>query len=300
MGSVYRAQHIGLQTKVAIKVLRSDRLHDDQAQRRFAREARATSSLRSPHAIRTFDTDRLPDGIPYIVMEYLEGESLSEALIRRGPFPTDESAKVIRQAARALATRHSRTIGVLSASNAQYGPARSIAAIEDAARHPGGAAPEFRPGMPAVYEWWLENFSLVRDITLRRYPARLLSYANVLADPEATIAAVLEWIGRGDLGAALTAVKPEHRTQDRPASTTTLAPEDARAFDDLYAAVADGTIFASNALLKQLSATNQRLLPELSQLQARALQAEIEHARAHPGPPPAPIAGLPGKLAGFG
>ena len=173
-------------------------------------------------------------------------------------------------------------------------------AIEDAARNRGENDLEFRPAMPAVYEWWLENFSLVRDITLRRYPARLLSYAQVLADPEATIAGILKWIGRGDLGAALTAVKPEHRTQDRPVSTTTLAPEDARVFDDLYAAVADGTIFTSNALLKQLSAANQRLLPELSQLQAKALQAEVEHNRAHPGPPPAPIAGLPGKLPGFG
>jgi hypothetical protein len=173
-------------------------------------------------------------------------------------------------------------------------------AIEDAARNRSEAPPEYRAAMPAVYEWWLENFSLVRDITLRRYPARLLSYAQVLADPEATIAGVLKWIGRGDLGAALTAVKPEHRTQDRPVSTTTLAPEDARVFDDLYAAVADGTIFASNALLKQLSAANQRLLPELSQLQAKALQAELEHNRSHPGPPPAPIAGLPGKLPGFG
>ena len=173
-------------------------------------------------------------------------------------------------------------------------------AIEDAARNRGQGSPEYRPAMPAVYEWWLENFSLVRDITLRRYPARLLSYAQVLADPEATIAGVLQWIGRGDLGAALTAVKPEHRTQDRPVSTTTLAPEDARVFDDLYAAVADGTIFTSNALLKQLSAANQRLLPELSQLQAKVLQAEIEHNRTHPSPPPAPIAGLPGKLPGFG
>ena len=172
-------------------------------------------------------------------------------------------------------------------------------AIEDAARNAGIPAPEARATMPPVYEWWLENFSLVRDITLRRYPARLLSYAQVLADPEATIADILKWIGRGDLTTALTAVKPEHRTQDRPVSTTTLAPDDARVFDDLYAAVADRTIFTSNTLLKQLSACNQRLLPELTQLQTRALQAEIEHNQSHKGPPPAAVAGLPNKLDGF-
>ena len=105
--------------------------------------------------------------------------------------------------------------------------------------------------------------------------------------------------GAGFLTTALTAVKPEHRTQDRPVSATTLAPDDARVFDDLYAAVADRTIFTSNALLKQLSACNQRLLPELTKLQTRALQAEIEHNQTHKGPQPAPVAGLPNRLEGF-
>ena len=155
--------------------------------------------------------------------------------------------------------------------------------------------------MPPVYEWWLENFSLIRDITLRRYPARLLSYAAVLADPEAAIAGVLRFIGRGQLAGALTAVKPEHRTQDRPVSATVLPPDTARVFDDLYAAVVDGTLFTNNTLLKHLSAANQRLLPELSELQTAALQAEVQAAqqRTTPSPPPAPVAGLPGSLPGF-
>ena len=154
--------------------------------------------------------------------------------------------------------------------------------------------------MPPAYEWWLENFSLIRDITLRRYPARLLSYAQVLADPEATIAEVLRWIGRGELASAVAAVKPGHRTQDRPTSSTTLPPQHAQLFDDLYAAVADGTLFKRPALLRQLSATNQELLPELSELQTRAMQSELQHLKAlgETSPPP-PIAGLPERLAGF-
>ncbi|MBA3550513.1 MAG: hypothetical protein H0T76_28900 [Nannocystis sp.] len=177
-------------------------------------------------------------------------------------------------------------------------------AIEDEAmRTSGQAVPEHRSQMPPAYEWWLENFALIRDITLRRYPARLLSYARVLADPEATIAGILRWIGRGELAPALTAVKPEHRTQHAPASTTTLPPDVARVFDDLYAAVEDDAVFTRPALLRSLSALNQRLLPELTELQTEALKAEIQHGQAHenaaPTPPPAAIAGLPEHLSGF-
>jgi hypothetical protein len=166
----------------------------------------------------------------------------------------------------------------------------------------GQPVPEDRFLMPAAYEWWLENFSLVRDITLRRYPARLMSYARVLADPAAVVAEVLAWLEVGDptseaVAQAVAAVKPEHRTQDRPVSATTLAPEVARGFDDLHAAVADGVVFERPALLRELSALNQRLLPELSELQARAVASELRSAREGPGP--APVAGLPERLPGF-
>ena len=178
---------------------------------------------------------------------------------------------------------------------------RRLYAIEDAAmRARGQAVTADRFLMPPAYEWWIENFALVRDITLRRYPARLLTYAQVLADPETTIAEVLRWIGRGELAPALAAVKPGHRTQDRPDSATTLPPAHARVFDDLYAAVADGTLFRRAALLRELSATNQALLPELTELQTRAMQSEMQHmhARGETSPPP-PIAGLPDHLPGF-
>ncbi|MBK7830397.1 hypothetical protein [Nannocystis sp.] len=180
-------------------------------------------------------------------------------------------------------------------------------ALEDAAmRARGQPVPEDRYMMPPAYEWWLENFSLVRDITLRRYPARLMSYAQVLADPAGSVAAVLRFIADApvaagqvdDLAAALAAVKPDHRTQDRPASATVLPPEDAQAFDDLHAAVVDGSLFTRPALLRQLSAHNLRLLPELTALQSRALESELRQARSQQ-PQPAAIAGLPEKLAGF-
>jgi hypothetical protein len=177
--------------------------------------------------------------------------------------------------------------------------ARLYALEDEGLRARGQPVLEDRFMMPPVYEWWLENFSLVRDITLRRYPARLVSYAQVLADPEKHVTEVLRWIGRGDPVAALAAVKPEHRTQRESTSTTTLPPDVARHFDDLYAAVVDGTLFKTPKLLRELSALNQRLLPELTELQTRALESEMRQAQARPSPPPAPIAGLPERLDGF-
>ena len=186
---------------------------------------------------------------------------------------------------------------------------RMYALEDEAMRARGQAVPEDRSErfiMPPAFEWWIENFSLVRDITLRRYPAKLMSYAQVLADPEGSVAAVLEFIAGepaaagqvDDLAAALTAVKPGHRTQDRPVSATTLAPEVAAGFDDLHAAVAEGSLFTRPALLRQLSALNSRLLPELGALQARALESELRHARGKESSAAA-IAGLPEKHAGF-
>jgi eukaryotic-like serine/threonine-protein kinase len=110
MGTVWLGQHIGLGTRVAIKFIRPQFAERPDARRRFEIEARAAASVDSKHAVKVYDYGVTDAGLPYIVMEYLEGESLSEALIRRGPFPTDESAKVIRQAARALAKAHAASI----------------------------------------------------------------------------------------------------------------------------------------------------------------------------------------------
>ena len=121
---------------------------------------------------------------------------------------------------------------------------------------------------PPAYEWWMENFSLVRDISLRRYPARLMTYEQVLADPERQVRDTLEWIGSGDIEAAVAAVKPERQTQRESTSNSALDPSLARVFDDLYGAVRAGKGF-SKALLSSLNAMNKRLLPQLVDLQRR-------------------------------
>ena len=110
MGTVWLGQHTGLGTRVAIKFIRPQFAERSDARRRFEIEARAAASVDSKHAVKVYDYGVTEAGLPYIVMEYLEGESLSEALIRRGPFPAEESAKVIRQAARALVKAHAASI----------------------------------------------------------------------------------------------------------------------------------------------------------------------------------------------
>ena len=110
MGSVYRAHHLALRSDVAIKVLRPERLHDVNAERRFSREARSTSALRSPHAIRTFDIDRLPSGIPYIVMEYLDGADLAAIVKDRGPLPVADAVRYIIDACDAVGEAHGLAI----------------------------------------------------------------------------------------------------------------------------------------------------------------------------------------------
>ncbi len=145
---------------------------------------------------------------------------------------------------------------------------------------------------PAAYEWWMENFALVRDISLRRYPARLQTYDQVLEDPAGVIGRVLQWIGRGDVEAAVAAVKPSHRTQVRPESNS-VEPKLARVFDDLYAAIAEGKGIA-NTLLRTLNDTNQALLAELAKLQTEVAKSQImRQAKAGGKTKPIDIEGLP-------
>jgi serine/threonine-protein kinase len=110
MGTVWLGAHATLGTKVAIKFIRPSHATHVDARKRFEIEARATAKLSTKHAVHVFDYGTTDDGIPYIVMEYLEGESLSERLIREGPMSGLEVARMIRQAARALTKAHAAGI----------------------------------------------------------------------------------------------------------------------------------------------------------------------------------------------
>lgn len=107
MGSVMAATHLELGHAVAIKVMNADEAGSSDSMRRFMREGRAAAQLRSDHALRIFDVGRLPSGVPFLVMEYLEGEDLEQITRRRAP-SVHEAVEWVRQAAHALAEAHDR------------------------------------------------------------------------------------------------------------------------------------------------------------------------------------------------
>jgi eukaryotic-like serine/threonine-protein kinase len=105
MGTVVRAVHIELDRTVAIKVMHRELVFDQDAARRFAREARAQASLTSPQVACIYEIDRTSDGIPYIVMEHLTGQDL-------GSFAASPEAAIgfIVQATYALEEAHAAGI----------------------------------------------------------------------------------------------------------------------------------------------------------------------------------------------
>jgi serine/threonine protein kinase len=107
MGVVYEAIHTRLHQRLAIKVLRPDVKDFHAVVERFEREAHATARLRSVHAARVIDVDALPNGLPYIVMEYLEGRGLDAELSAVGPMPVEVAVDIVSQVAQAMIEAHS-------------------------------------------------------------------------------------------------------------------------------------------------------------------------------------------------
>jgi eukaryotic-like serine/threonine-protein kinase len=110
MGTVWEGVHSALGQKVAIKFIKPAYASHADARKRFEIEARAAAKLKTKHAVQVYDFGLTDDGIPYIVMEYLEGRSLSELLMDEGPLPGREVGLIISQAARALAKAHAAGI----------------------------------------------------------------------------------------------------------------------------------------------------------------------------------------------
>jgi serine/threonine-protein kinase len=112
-GVVIRAIHLQLDEKVAIKILTDAGSGDADWQEdsmRFRREAQATAALKSEHVVRIHDVDVLPEGLPYIVMEYLDGETLHHVLHTRGPLAHEEAVDIVLQVLAGLAEAHAAGI----------------------------------------------------------------------------------------------------------------------------------------------------------------------------------------------
>ena len=104
MGEVYRARDVRLDRTVAVKVLASHLSSSPELKQRMEREARAISSLNHPHICHLYDIGS-QDGTDYLVMEFLEGETLAERL-RKGALPLSEILKIGMAVAEALAVAH--------------------------------------------------------------------------------------------------------------------------------------------------------------------------------------------------
>jgi serine/threonine-protein kinase len=98
--------HLELGEKVALKFLRPEALANQELVGRFAREARACVKIKSEYVARVFDVGSLPDGAPFIVMEYLEGKDLGELLREQGQLPVKQAVEYVMQACEALAVAH--------------------------------------------------------------------------------------------------------------------------------------------------------------------------------------------------
>jgi serine/threonine-protein kinase len=106
MGLVAAATHVALDQPVAIKFLKQELVGDEATRARFAREARACVRIRSEHVCRVLDVGEMADGVPYMVMERLEGLDLSQVLKAEGPFEISRAIDCVLQACEGLYEAH--------------------------------------------------------------------------------------------------------------------------------------------------------------------------------------------------
>ena len=110
MGIVYLAKHAMLGKKLGLKVLRGEMARDPEVVQRFITEAQSATSIGHENIIDISDFGRLPDGTVYFVMEFLDGEALTDMIKRGGSVPVRDAVHIIRQIASALGAAHSRGI----------------------------------------------------------------------------------------------------------------------------------------------------------------------------------------------
>jgi serine/threonine protein kinase len=110
MGTVFEAEHVRLHRRLAVKVLAEHLAADPQALARFHREAEIISHLSHPNIVQLVDYDAIDGGKPYIVMEFLEGESLEARLERERRIDLPTLARIVHQVALGLAAAHRAAI----------------------------------------------------------------------------------------------------------------------------------------------------------------------------------------------
>jgi serine/threonine-protein kinase len=110
MALVFEANHQRLHQRVAIKLLAPEFARDDELVARFEREARAVARLNTQHVVRVTDVDVTADGLPYMVMEFLDGRDLDAELQARRQLPLEESVDIVVQACSGMLDAHANGI----------------------------------------------------------------------------------------------------------------------------------------------------------------------------------------------
>jgi eukaryotic-like serine/threonine-protein kinase len=111
MGEVWEARSGDLPgMRFAVKVVSLEHVHNHDVVNRFFGEARAAAAIDDPNIVIIHGTGRTEDGRPALVMQYIEGVSLSDMCEERGPLPLDAASKILLQSASALRAAHSRNI----------------------------------------------------------------------------------------------------------------------------------------------------------------------------------------------
>jgi eukaryotic-like serine/threonine-protein kinase len=110
MGTVWAAMHVSLGQKVAIKLIAAEHAGSNDARLRFGLEAKAAARLKSRHVVQVYDSGHAADGTPYIVMEYLEGQTLEERLAESRDLGLEEAVRITTHVGRALARAHAQGI----------------------------------------------------------------------------------------------------------------------------------------------------------------------------------------------
>jgi serine/threonine protein kinase len=110
MGSVYAARHVKLGTRLAIKVLLPELLSDADAISRFGREARASAKIADENVVRILDVGQLDSGVPFMVMEFLEGQDAAAYLKEHGRLSVEHAIDAMLQSCAALGAAHAMNI----------------------------------------------------------------------------------------------------------------------------------------------------------------------------------------------
>jgi hypothetical protein len=138
--------------------------------------------------------------------------------------------------------------------------------------------------MSPIIEWWVENFSLISDIVTRRYPFYMVAYDSVLSAPEPTLRSVFDWLGDGDVEAAIREVQPTLRTQREDRSDEGdmgdlgFDPGVIEVFDALYDLVREQRPL-DQAFVDRLNQTNEALEGRIQEAVKEVAKAQLERRR---------------------